>query len=389
MITMWTTPRFVRVPLFAMTAVVLIATAYSAYKGHADDSDVNGLLAAYPALKGSAMDSCATCHRAGEVPDTEKPGKMRRENHCDYCHVVHVNQKHDVKETLNRYGADYLAAGRGLKAVRALADKDSDGDGFPNEAEFLKGTNPGSAESNPSARIAPNRIYTAAEIMKMSPVVNATVFINTTKSKSGDSYNEYRGNKAYELLQAVGITDAAESVDFISLDGYERTHSIDELKRIWPQGRPVMGLSKETIGDCGWVNYNALGLDASKGLPAVSILLAFEENLKKLENARLDPGTGRVTGTGPLRLIVPQSHISPPDMSQYADASCQNKVAGPSRFHENYDHNGGKSSFAIIAVRVNPLPKGTRDFEWETVRDQFVANEKIVFFGALKSQPAK
>ena len=80
---------------------------------------------------------------AGDVPDTEKPGKMRRENHCDYCHVIHVNQKRDVKETLNRYGADYLAAGRGAKAVKALASKDSDGDGFSNEAEFLKGTNPG------------------------------------------------------------------------------------------------------------------------------------------------------------------------------------------------------------------------------------------------------
>jgi hypothetical protein len=386
---MWTISKFVRVPLFALAAAVLIATARSAYKGHADDSDVNALLAAYPVLKGSAIDSCATCHRAGEVPDIERPGKKRRENHCDHCHVMHVNQKHDVKETLNRYGADYLAAGRGANAVKALAGKDSDGDGFSNEAEFLKGTNPGSPESNPAARIAPNRTYTATEIRKMSPIVNATVFVNTSKSKSGDSYNDYRGNNVYELLQAVGISDAADSVDFISLDGYERTQTIDELKKLWPQGRPVMGLSKEALGPCGWINYNVPGLDAGKTLSAVNILLVFEENGKKLENARIDPETGRINGAGPLRLIVPQSQISPPDMGQYADASCQSKVAEPYRFHEAYDHNGGKSSFAIIAVRVNPLPKGTRDFEWEKLREQFVAGEKLVFFGALKSQPAK
>ena len=102
---MWTTSNTVRLSLFFAAAVVLMATGYSAYKGHADDSDVNALLAAYPKLKGSAMDSCATCHRSGEVPDTGKPGKMRRENHCDYCHVIHVHQKRDAKETLNRYGA--------------------------------------------------------------------------------------------------------------------------------------------------------------------------------------------------------------------------------------------------------------------------------------------
>ena len=60
----------------------------------------------------------------------------------------------------------------------------------------------------------------------------------------------------------------------------------------------------------------------------------------------------------------------------------------PYRFHEGYDHNGGRSPFAIIAVRVNRLPAGTRDFEWEPVRDPFVSDEKIVFFGALKSPSA-
>jgi len=364
--------------------LLFIATAYSAYKGHGDDSDINALLAAYPKLKGTAMDSCATCHRSGEVPDPEKPGKSRRENHCDYCHVIHVNLKHPAKETLNRYGADYLAAGRGAKAVKALADKDSDGDGFSNEAEFLEGTNPGVPESNPSARISPHRIYATEEIRKMSPVVSETVFVNTTKSRSGDSYNQYRGNKVYELLQSVGIMNTADSVDFISLDGYETTHTLDELKSAWPQAAPIMGLGKEEIGACGWVNYSAPGLDATKALPAADIILAFEENGRALESAVLDAASGRITGAGPFRLIVPQFRISPPDQGQRADQSCLTRVAEPYRFHEEYDHNGGKCSSAVIAVRVNPLPKGTRDFEWESAREQFISKGNIVFFGALK-----
>jgi hypothetical protein len=113
-------------------------------------------------------------------------------------------------------------------------------------------------------------------------------------------------------------------------------------------------------------------------------MLAFEENGKKIEAAAMDAVTGKIRGTGPLRLVVPQFQISPPDLSEYADKSCQDKAAPEYRFNPSYDHNGGKSSFSIIAIRVNPLPKGTRDFEWEKVRNQFVAQEKLVIFGAIK-----
>jgi hypothetical protein len=55
------------------------------------------------------------------------------------------------------------------------------------------------------------------------------------------------------------------------------------------------------------------------------------------------------------------------------------------RFNEDYDHNGGRSSFSIIAVRINPLPKGTRDFDWQKIRESLISEEKIVFFGASKT----
>ncbi len=374
--------KIARILALLAAAVAVTITAYSAYKGHANDEDVNAILSTYPELKGTATDACVTCHKSGEIHDA---GKIRRENHCGYCHAVFVKGKRDIKETLNSYGAEYLAAGRGPKAVKLLGLKDSDRDGYSNEAEFKAETNPGIAQSNPSAPIAPRKIYTSGELKKMSPAVNTTVFLNTSHNKAGDFYNQYRGVPAFEILKAAGIADTATSVDFISFDGFEGTFTLEELKRSWPQAPPVMGLSKMDIGPCGWVNYNAPGLVAGTPLPSLSVLLAFEENGKAIEKARLDPRTGKINGTGPLRLVVPQFQTSPPDLPQFADKACQEQAAPEHRFNGDYDHNGGKSSFAIIAIRVNPVPKGTRDFEWEKVRDEFVAEEKLALFGALKN----
>jgi hypothetical protein len=386
---MLTIRKAAKVAMLLATTLALIATAYSAYKGHANDADVNAILSLYPTLKNTAADSCATCHTSGEVPDVEKQRGTRHENSCGYCHAVYVQKKRDIRETLNRYGTDYLVAGRGVEAVKTLAAKDSDGDGFSNDSEFVKGTNPGEPASNPSAPIAPFRVYTSSAIRKLSPIVGATVFLNTSHNKAGDYYNQYRGNGVYEMLKAAGISDDAESVDFISLDGFEGAFSIEELKTSWPQAAPVLGLGKTEANPCGWVNYNAPGLDAKKALPSIRIMLAFEENGQKIETARMDSETGKIKGTGPLRLVVPQYHISPPDLPQYAEKSCQDNAAPEHRFNAAYDHNGGRSSFSIIAIRVNPLPKGTRDFEWEKVRDQFVAGEKLAIFGALINQKSK
>jgi hypothetical protein len=371
---------------FVVFVIAIGTISYSAYRGHADDSDIDAVLSAYPNLKGTAIDSCATCHKSGKVAEAQE---TRQENHCGYCHSTHVRKNISAKETLNRYGADYLAMGRGIKAVRAIATRDSDGDGFSNEAEFLKGTDPGEAQSNPSAAIAPNKIYASSELRKLSPVVSETVFINTSHNKQGDFYNEYRGNKLYELLQAVGMSSSTESVDFISLDGFEGTFTLKELEKEWPQGKPVLGLDKKTLGPCGWVNYNVHSLDEKGVLPSVRVMLAFEENGRKIESGRLDPATGRIIGTGPLRLVVPQFMVSPPDLPKYAEQSCQERIPKQYRFNEDYDHNGGRSSFSIIAVRINPLPKGTRNFDWQKIRDELISGEKIVFFGALKSSSAK
>jgi hypothetical protein len=149
---------------------------------------------------------------------------------------------------------------------------------------------------------------------------------------------------------------------------------------------PVMGLGTTELGSCGWVSYRARSLDPSKALPPAMILLAFEQDGQPLRKASMDE-SGRLNGQGPIRVIVPQFQVSPPDLPQTAEASCAAKVAATNRFHEEYDHNAGKSSSAVIAVGVYPLPKGTRDLDWQATAPRDLANEEIVFFGALA--PAK
>jgi len=365
-------------------AAAALTPLFSAYKGHANDEDVKAVLAVYPALRGTPVDSCATCHVHGDT--TDAAGRMRSENHCDYCHAVFVRDRRDAKVTLSAYGRDYLGAGRNAGAVRALAARDSDGDGAPNEAEFKAGTDPGDAGSNPSVPLAPSRTYDVAALRRLSPVLDTTVLLNTTKSRSGDSYGDYRGNSLWEILQGVGVAETASAVDVLSADGYEHTFTFEELRKAWPQAVPVMGLGKQNLGACGWVTYASRRLEAAKALPSVPVLLAFEENGAALETARFDPATGRLVGKGPLRVIVPQFKVSPPDLPQFADASCPAKVAPEYRFHEEYEHNGGASSYAIVAVRVKPLPKGTRDIDWQSAALRSLANEQIVFFGALNSR---
>jgi len=384
---MLTTRRILRHALLAaITIAVMMTPVFTAYKGHADDRDVEAVLAAYPALKDTPADSCATCHKSGDVEDPAATGGTRSENHCDYCHAVFVRGKRDVRETLNTYGSAYLAAGRDVRAVRTIATKDADGDGFSNDVEFKNGTNPGDATSNPSVPPAPSRTYAVSALGTLSPVLDLPVFLNTTKSRSGDSYNDYRGHSLWATLQAVGVLQTATSVDVLSADGYEHTFTFDELKKSWSQGPPVMGLGKQDLGACGWVTYGSRRLESDKPLPSVPIMLAFEENGQPLEKARFEPATGRLVGKGPLRVMVPQFTISPPDLSQFADPSCAGKVAAADRFHDEYEHNGGASSYAIVAVRVKPLPKGTRDIDWQSAATRSLANEEIVFFGALKGR---
>ena len=61
------------------------ALSSRAYKGHANDADMNHLVAEYPDIAGTRLDDCQSCHAAGEVAWGTK---VRTKNACDYCHFV-------------------------------------------------------------------------------------------------------------------------------------------------------------------------------------------------------------------------------------------------------------------------------------------------------------
>ena len=58
----------------------------------------------------------------------------------------------------------------------------------------------------------------------------------------------------------------------------------------------------------------------------------------------------------------------------------------PHRFHDEYDHNAGASVSAVVAVRVKPLPRGTRDVDWVSPAPRLLSRGRILFFGALTAR---
>ncbi len=371
-------------PMVVAAAIVAVAATWplqSAYKGHGNDRDVQALVAVHPGLAGTAADSCETCHHAGVVPGPAHAPAPRRVSHCDYCHAVTAFGKKDAVPTLNAYGLAYRTAGRGAEAVKAVAARDADGDGTPNDHELRQGTNPGDAASHPAAPIAPHRTFTAVELRALSPVIASRIFLNSTKSRTGDTYFDYRGNRLDQILDAVGLLAGAESVDLISVDGYETTIAMDEVRRAWKQAAVVPALDRSARGECGWVSYGPGGPGSPRALAAAPILLAFEENGTRLERARIDAASGRIAGKGPLRAVVPQFEPGPPDLPQSVDPRCAEGVAPEHRFHDAYDHNAGKSVSAVVGIRVNPLPAGTRDADWRALAG---AGGRVVIFGALR-----
>ena len=367
-------------------AIVMIsfAACYAAYVGHQNDRDIAAFLKTYPAAKGTALDSCALCHRDGNVPDKDNPGKTKYVNACDYCHVVSWQGKKPYKESLNAFGRDYLAAGRGAAAFKKIESKDSDGDKFRNIDEIRKGTSPGDAGSNPNQKIAAGVVFTLDELAKSASVVEQTIFLSSTKSKSGDSYFDYRGVRVIDLLKMAGMAKNATSIDVISADGFEKTYNLDDLKKTYKQGAPVFGLSEKELGSCGWVHYDSKKLVKGKPLPPANIILAFEENGKKLFPAKSNEG--RLEGDGPFRLITPGTKIEPPDLPEHADKSCASKVPAANRFHSEFEHNAGNAARGVVAIRINPLPKGTQDFNWTKIGWDYITHNKIIIYGDINKK---
>jgi len=138
--------------LAGITLVFLLsaAAALAAYH-HMGDTDSDVFLSVYPDKAGSKLDSCALCHTGGKYE--KKPGVWASMGSCQWCHYTYgYDQSGDIAQTLNPYGRDYLAKGRSASAITAVAEPDSDGDGYTNKNEIEAGTYPGNAEDDPAKK---------------------------------------------------------------------------------------------------------------------------------------------------------------------------------------------------------------------------------------------
>jgi len=217
---------------FVLTTCLLLLAALpvtAAYKAHNADADTSYFLAVYPAAKDTKLDNCYLCHTGG------LQGKKSLDS-CDYCHVVYgFKPPHgDIKATLNPYGLDYLANGKGQAAIEAIAEEDSDGDKYTNAEEIAALRLPGDAKDNPGVEEASAVVYSRAELRQLDATKQ---FMAVDTAKAGDFFATYTGVAMWELLQAAGVREDATDITVFAADGYSRNFDISDIQQDYEQGR--------------------------------------------------------------------------------------------------------------------------------------------------------
>ena len=347
------------------------------YKGGHKESDSDLFFNTYPQLIGTRLDGCEVCHARSMA------GAPGQANVCDTCHAL-TDYGRKSGNKLTPYGMDYLKHGRSAAALAAIEKLDSDGDGASNIEEIAALTNPGDAQSVPGKKTTAHVIISYDELVnKGVAITEHALFINSSHSREGDGYVDIRGFPLIEVLKTAGMSDQATSVEVISLDGYSKMFSLEQLRGTFPQAAPVFGLDKETLGECGWVRYEAKNLKEGVPLPDAQILLAFEENGTSYAPASI--ADGRIDGVGPLRVTAPQlKNPGVPDISSRATEECAQKVPEKHRFNWDYEKNADYCVKAVVAIRVNPLPPGEIDIDWPQYAKKAIDEKSVVIFGALR-----
>jgi hypothetical protein len=285
---------------------------------------------------------------------------------CDKCHDLLIHGSgHSALETLNGFGRDYLDAGRSQGALRSIAAKDSDGDGYSNEEELSNGRYPGSERSRPG-QVAAEILTVTLEEIRAQPPHSQFLLVNNTQQRF-DDYVTYRGIKVRDLLAGLNIDlNGATGITVIAPDGYRRSLPIDYVKGAFPQPLYYSGLDVETLGpECGLVRYPLqlpAGVSDRSPLPGeLHLLLGYERDGLPLDPVGLDVSEGKITGEGPLRLVVPQLSPGPPDRgSAFSPSGCGDELD----FRTDADHNAGSMVRGVVAIRIDPMPAGVEEFDY-------------------------
>jgi len=347
------------------------------YQGHENDLDTNNLVGAYPALVGTRLDDCQTCH-AGRVEEGRLVGSA-----WDHCHdLLRQGTGHVARETLNGFGLDYLEAGRTREALNGIGETDSDGDGFSNGEELAEGRYPGSGSSRPGQVVAPLLTVTLDELRAL-PSHSQLMLVNPTQQPF-DDYVTYRGVRVRDLLAARGIDiTGATGITVIAPDGYQKSLPVEYVDRSFPRPLFYGGLDAATLGEeCGFVRYpEALPAGVVDGAPTPGelwLLLGYEREGAPLDPSSLDAAAGTLTGEGPLRLVVPQTVPGRPDRgSRASPTSCGDGLD----FREEADHNAGSMVRGVIALRIDPMPEGVEEFDFMNGGWAYVDAGHLILYG--------
>jgi hypothetical protein len=362
------------------------------YKGHSSDLDANTFVTAYPAALGTRLDDCQTCHTGGTFTSGSGTSvKSYTKNACDFCHLIqhpapdfNETQPTTFAETLNSFGAAYLAAGRTLDALELIATDDSDGDGFANQDEIDALKYPGDPNSKPGQPAAPMKTFTMAQLQALA--VHEEFLLANSNKQQFDDYATYLGVTIADLLTAAGVdpTDAGiTGITVIAPDGYLKDVPMANVNQAYPAGLYYAGLDTATLGtECGFVTYPDTlpgGLTDGGEIPGEQwLLLAYERDGLAMDPSNLDITSGKINGEGPYRLVVPQTEPSKPDRgSQFSPTTCNDG----NDYDSAKNHNAGDMVRGVIGIRINPLPEGYEDFDYHNGGWAYIDSETLIVYG--------
>jgi hypothetical protein len=359
-----------------LLTVITATLVMAAYSSHQNDQDVNNFLAVYSFAKSTKLDDCSLCHPGGTIS-----GKSY--GSCDYCHKTYGLDGSGTVP-LNSYGQDYEAFGRSQAAFGVIdfQNKDSDGDGKINLEEIQALTFPGDPNDYPGLVSAPVIGLNLERILKL-PDHSQLLLLNASKSQ--DFYARYRGVKIMDLLKYAGVSKGATHITVFSPDGYSQTFPIDAPDPQSPSGiqYDVMGPYPygTYYGGLDFVDYSFIPnhLDYGDRIPdKLYMLLAYIRDGDPLTPGKINPTTLKLDGEGPYRLIPPQKIAGNPDRPSTAPP-----VGDGWDYNANNDHNAGFSARTVAAIRVEPLPSGTTDFNWFEGGWNLVDKARLIIYGAI------
>ncbi len=388
--------------IIAAAIMGLSTGAWGAYH-HMGEKDAPKFQQAYPDKAGTKLDDCALCHKGNTY--TAKSGNMVTESVCQYCHGVYgYDGKGDINKTLNPYGVDYRAAGRSMSAFAAIEKKDSDNDTYSNRAEINAVRYPGDKLDTPAKVQAPHIVLSLDELTSMLTPHEQFMLINTSHGgETGfDYYATYTGFIMQDLLAAAGMRTAATGITVMAPDGF--CYSFDRagkdahcfIEGAYPQAQYYYDPVADKING-GWVDYSAPGCAGRKNGQSITIdnglrlLLAYKANGLDLNTAILN-AKNKLVGEGPFRVVPPQLKPGYPDRQ----VTASNAGAEPWPYdskEKSTDHNAGFSARGAVAIRIDPLPEGTTEYDWRNTGTDagwsFLRDKKIVIFGNMRSGTIK